>query len=37
MLEVEILSRDEAWKRARQPQASMFLTLGLLALEHHGA
>ena len=33
MLEVETLSRQEAWLQAGQPPASMFLTLGLLALE----
>ena len=35
MLEVEVLTREEAWGRARQATASMFLTLGLLALERH--
>ena len=33
MIEVEVLTRDEAWARAGQAPASMFLTLGLLALE----
>ena len=33
MLEVTIMTRDEAWARAGEAPASMFLTLGLLALE----
>ena len=33
MIEVEVLTREEAWARAGQAPASMFLTLGLLALE----
>ena len=33
LLEIETLTRDEAWTRAGQAPASMFLTLGLLALE----
>ncbi len=32
MIEVEVLTREEAWARAKEPPASMFLTLGLLAL-----
>jgi ADP-ribose pyrophosphatase len=33
MLEVEVLTKDEAWARTRAGPASMFLTLGLLALD----
>ena len=37
MIEVEVLTRKEAWARAKEPPASMFLTLGLLALGNFDA